>query len=87
MSEDKTICPHCGVKMKKWRTPPQSPRSSGFCYVCFNDECKYYVRGWEHMSKTTQVACSCRHRYDPESGTCGHLPVWSADAGKNDIID
>jgi hypothetical protein len=85
--QDKTICPHCGVKMKKWRIPPQTTWSSEFFFVCFNDECTYYVRGWEHMDKSTQVRCSYRHRYDPESGSCGPLPVWSSDAGKSDIID
>ncbi len=87
MAEDKTICPHCGVKMMKWRTPPQSTWSSEFFYVCFNDDCQYYVRGWKHMSKRTRVTCSYRHRYDPETGTCGPLPVWSADAGKSEIIE
>ncbi len=87
MTEDKTICPHCGIKMKKWRTPPLSTWTAEYFYVCFNDECAYFKRGWEHMNKTTHVACSYRHRYDPESGTSGPLPVWSPDAGKSDIID
>jgi len=87
MNEDKTLCPHCGVKMKKWRTPPLSTWSAEYFYVCFNDECPYYIRGWKHMEKTTRTACSYRHRYDPESGTSGPLPVWSPDAGKDAIID
>lgn len=86
MSEDKTICPHCGVKMDKWRTPDFSTWSAEFFYVCFNDECSYFVRGWEHMEKTLQNRCSYRHRYDPETGQCGPLPVLSQDALKSDII-
>ena len=86
MQEDKTICPHCGVKMSKWRTPPLSTWTAEYFYVCFNDECSYYVRGWKHMNETTNVACSYRHRYDPETGTAGPLPVWDPDACKDGII-
>ncbi|GLI36126.1 ogr/Delta-like zinc finger family protein [Desulforhabdus amnigena] len=87
MQEDKTICPHCGKKMSKWRTPPFSTWSSEFLYVCFNDECPYYVRGWKHMEGSMQHKCSYRHRYDPVAGTTGPLPVCSDDAGKMDIIE
>lgn len=87
MSEDKTVCPHCGVQMKKWRTPPLSTWSAEYFYVCFNDECSYYIRGWKHMEQTTKTACSYRHRYDPETGASGPLPVWSPDAGRDEIIE
>lgn len=85
MQEDKTICPHCGSKMKKWRTPDLSTWSAEFFYVCFNDECPYFVKGWKHMSDTLQVDCSYRHRYDPETGQTGPLPVWSKEAMKESI--
>ncbi len=51
MQEDKTICPHCNQKMQRWRTPPLSTWSAEYFYVCFNDKCSYYVKGWEHMQK------------------------------------
>jgi hypothetical protein len=86
MSEDKTICPHCGVKMEKWRVPDFSTWNAEFFYVCFNDECPYFVRGWEHMEKSLQNRCSYRHRYDPVTGQTGPLPVLSCDALKHDII-
>lgn len=86
MQEDKTICPHCGEKMKKWRTPDYGTWSAEFFYICFNDDCSYYVKGWEHMEKTLQRSCSYRHRYDPDTGHCGPLPVWSEDACKSGII-
>jgi hypothetical protein len=73
--------------MKKWKTPPLSTWSAEFFYVCFNDQCSYYVKGWDHMQRSTEVGCSYRHRYDPETGTCGPLPVWSPDAGKSEILE
>lgn len=87
MQEDQTICPHCGAKMSKWRTPPLSTWTAEYFYVCFNDECSYFVRGWKHMNETTNVACSYRHRYDPDTGTAGPLPVWDVDACKDGIIE
>jgi hypothetical protein len=86
MSEDKTICPYCGTKMSKWEVPHISTWSAEYFYVCFNDKCFYYVKGWEHMNETTHVGCSYRHRYDPDTGHCGPLPVWSPEAGKERII-
>jgi hypothetical protein len=87
MQEDKTICPHCGEKMKKWSTPDLSTWSAEYFFVCFNDKCSYYVKGWKHMKETTEVGCSYRHRYDPDTGACGPLPVWSPDAGKELILE
>jgi hypothetical protein len=86
MPEDKTICPYCGAKMSKWEVPRLSTWSAEYFYVCFNDKCSYYVKGWEHMNETTHVGCSYRHRYDPDTGHCGPLPVWSPEAGKERII-
>ncbi len=85
--EDKTLCPHCGEKMKKWSVPPMSTWSSEFFYVCFNDQCSYFIRGWKHMQDSARAACSYRHRYDPETGTSGPLPVWSDDACRSQIIE
>ena len=87
MSEDKTICPHCGQKMKKFATPGDSTWGEGFWYVCFNNDCQYYVRGWDHMLKTQKVKCSYRHRYDPETGACGPMPVYSDDMGRCNIVE
>jgi len=42
-------CPHCGQKMSKCETPTYNfgDVSSGwndpFLYICFNDECKFFV--------------------------------------------
>ncbi len=84
---DRTICPYCGQKMSKWRSPALSTWGSEYQYVCFNDECPYYKRGWAHTFKSIGIKASYRHRYDPGTGQEGPLPVNSPEAGKDGIIE
>jgi hypothetical protein len=72
--------------MNKWRTPALSTWTAEYFYVCFNDECPYFVGGWDHMENTMAQSCSYRHRYDPETGATGPLPVWSKQALKGDCV-
>ena len=86
-TEDKTICPHCGQKMKKWRVPPDSTWKNEYHWVCFNDECPYYKRGWKWMEEKYQQHVSYRFSYNPETGATGPIPVWSPSALKSGIIE
>ena len=79
-------CPHCGVKMNKWRIPPDSTWVEEFHWVCFNDECSYYVKGWEWMLDKYQHRSSYRCRMNPRDGGVGPVPVWSSTALKDEIL-
>jgi hypothetical protein len=81
------ICPYCNQKMKKWKVPECSTWPSEFFYVCFNDDCSYFIEGWQHLWKQQQTRASYRCRLDPDSGKCVPLPVWSPDALKDGIIE
>jgi hypothetical protein len=87
-ADERPKCQYCGEEMKKWSPPENSTwANTGFQWVCFNDSCPYFVRGWDHMLKTQNVKASYRHRVDPSTGAKGPLPCWSDDAHKDSIIE
>ena len=71
-------CPHCKTLMEKmdsrhldWGTP--------FLWVCFNNDCALFAKGWQHMMENFGQLSSYRHMIEPESGTSGVIPAFSAE--------
>ena len=87
INNKKIVCPYCNQEMKKWRVPQGSTWHNNFLYVCLNDNCPYFVEGWDYMWETQKVHASYRCRFDPDSGKYAPLPVWSPEALKNNIIE
>lgn len=83
-------CPYCGEKMKKWAVPDNpfaQTWDNDFMYICFNDECPYYVRGWDHMHREGNRGSSYRLMYNPEKDCCMPIPVPSPRALKESIVE
>jgi len=53
--------------------------------ACFNDECPYFLKGWEWMKSQYEVKASYRYRINPETGKASPLPVWSSEALRDRI--
>ena len=86
MQDDDQCCSHCSGKMDLWQPPTESTWGDEPQYVCFNDECSYYKKGWEWMDERFGVHASYRHRYDPKTQSSGPLPVWSSEAHRDAIV-
>ena len=80
------VCPHCDIPMVRWSNPQQSTWSGECQFVCFNDGCPYFIRGWEWMKNQYNVKASYRCRIDPNTGASGPLPVWSKNAMRGSIL-
>jgi SAM-dependent methyltransferase len=82
-------CPYCDEGMKRWAVPDnpfEVTWNNEFMYICFNDQCPYYVRGWDHVYRTTQRLASYRFMYNPDKDVCHPIPVPSPKALREGII-
>jgi SAM-dependent methyltransferase len=84
------LCPHCGEKLNKWAVP-DNPFSqtwdNDYMYICFNDACPYYVRGWDCMHNQAGCSVSYRLMYNPENDGCIPVPVQSPKSLRDGIAD
>jgi SAM-dependent methyltransferase len=83
-------CPYCGERMHKWAVPDnpfEVTWDNEFMYICFNDACPYYVRGWDFMYKDGNRGASYRLMYNPEKDCCMPIPVPSPRALRESIIE
>lgn len=85
--EERPKCPHCGSEMLKWEPPAQNTWGDPYHYVCFNDDCPYYINGWDHMWRTQQSRSSYRCQFNPRNRLCSPIPVWSPYDLKDGIIE
>jgi len=87
MVETKRTCEHCGSRLLKWRVPDGATWEEEFFYVCFNDDCPYYRRGWEWMKEQYQQRASYRFAVNPANEASMMIPVWSDTATREMIVD
>ncbi len=92
LTHEKPQCPHCNTEMNLWETPPFS-FSDGlgwgapYLFVCFNDECPLYVRGWDNIQENYAYNASHRCMCYPGEKNFECIPVFSPMGGTGQIID
>lgn len=92
VNDKRPVCPHCHQEMNIWECPPMTFSDglgwgSPYLYVCFNDDCPFYLDGWKHIYETYATMASYRCICDPMSKNMDCMPVYSRDGGKGYIID
>ncbi len=76
-------CPYCGRRFTKWVVPdsPFIEWPNEFFYVCFNDDCAYFTRGWTAMAAQGNPG-SYRLMYDPIKDSFYPAPAYSSTIPK-----
>jgi SAM-dependent methyltransferase len=89
---DPLQCPYCGERLKKYEVPHSVYEidywyETDFLYICFNDACPYFERGWEWMWSKMRRHVSYRHMYNPATHKSGPIPVPTAYALRDGIVE
>ncbi len=91
-SEEDYICPHCNQPLTHCNTPPFHVGDglgwgADTFYICLNDDCSLFVRGWDYIE--TQYGHVGSYRYMRIAGSKEATPMFvgSPDAFKGCIID
>jgi len=85
-------CPHCNKKMNKCsitETFLEVGRGWGgeIIYICLNDKCPYFIKGWDWMWKKYMRRASYRYAFNPENNKEFSIPVGHSNALKDTIVE
>ena len=84
---DSPSCPHCRRPLQPFTLPDNTGWQTDFFFACFNDDCSYYEQGWDWMREHYNHKMSYRYAVNPKTGAPFPLPVWSALATREMIVD
>ena len=92
MNQDKPLCPHCNKEMNIWEVPPINfgdglGWGSPYLYLCFNDECPLYTKGWDNIMDNYSHHASYRCFTYPDKKNFECMPVFSPMGATGQIID
>lgn len=74
--KDAPICPHCKQTMEKMDSR-HLDWGTTFLWVCFNNHCTFFMKGWKHMMENYGQLVSYRYMITPDNGTQGVIPAFS----------
>ena len=86
------IFPHCKQKMSCCDSPPIHVGDglgwgADVMFVCLNDECPLFVRGWEQIERQYGHSASYRYMELPGSTESNAMMVGTKDAFKGFVVD
>jgi hypothetical protein len=86
------VCPHCSIELKKCQAPTFNfgdglGFGTDYFYVCFNDECMFYVNGWKRMEEKYGQKASYRFMKHPDMNEECAIPVMTPFALRGNILN
>lgn len=90
--EEEHICPHCDAKLTLCYAPPIHVGDglgwgSEYLFICLNDECSLFAKGWDHIENQYGHVGSYRHMKLPDSDETYNMMVAGKQAFTGSIVD
>lgn len=91
-AKEEHYCPHCKTRLSCCSVPPLHIGDglgwgTEAFFICLNDECSIFVRGWQHIEQQYGQAASYRYMLIPGEKSGSTLMVGGAAAFTGSIID
>ncbi len=90
--EEKHTCPHCKEELKLCHAPPVHVGDglgwgSEFLFICLNDECSLFKKGWKYIEDQYGHSGSYRYMEIPGSAETYNMMVAGSAAFKGSEVD
>ena len=90
--EEKHTCPHCDTELTLCHAPPMHVGDglgwgSEFLFICLNDECSLFTKGWEYIENQYGHVGSYRYMELPNSKESYNMMVAGKSAFTGSIVD
>lgn len=90
--KEEKICPHCETKMFACEAPQVHVGDglgwgSDVLFICLNDYCSLFLKGWEHIENQYGHRASYRYMELPGSKESNLMMVGNKDAFKASVVD
>ncbi len=90
--EEKHTCPHCDTELSLCHAPPMHVGDglgwgSEFLFICLNNECSLFTKGWEYIENQYGHVGSYRYMEIPNSKESYNMMVAGASAFTGSIVD
>lgn len=90
--EEEHACPHCSNQLSLCHSPPVHVGDglgwgSEYLFICLNDECPLFVKGWEYIENQYGHVGSYRYMEIPNSKESYNMMVVGKEAFTGSVVD